>query len=296
MELLGEQLRKAREAKNLSPQEIAIAIKINIKFIEAIENDQYDALPLPPVYIKGFIRSYCRQVGLDEKELLKLYKDVPTVTKKAEELYIKEELRRPADRKKVLILLLLITGLLGGLLYLFLVSCPFMVKPIAENQTLKKSKIAFPTPKVTAPPKESVLTEKPLPQSGIQELPKEEVPKDNILSEVQVSPALPIPLKMEVEGQLNTWVEVMIDNNPAVEMMLYQGKVAAWEAKEKIEIKIGNAGGIKINVNDIPLKPFGKIGEVVRLVFQGTIFSLNGGEPQNLETWQEKAETQPTNG
>ncbi|APP02608.1 helix-turn-helix domain-containing protein [Lactobacillus delbrueckii] len=69
---IGEQLRKAREAKGLSISDIEKATKIQSRYLEAIENNDFDKLP-GDFYVRAFIRQYAQIVGLDGKELLRQY-------------------------------------------------------------------------------------------------------------------------------------------------------------------------------------------------------------------------------
>lgn len=69
---IGEQLRKAREAKGLSISDIEKATKIQSRYLEAIENNDFDKLP-GDFYVRAFIRQYAQIVGLDGKELLSQY-------------------------------------------------------------------------------------------------------------------------------------------------------------------------------------------------------------------------------
>lgn len=69
---IGEQLRKAREAKGLSISDIEKATKIQSRYLEAIENNNFDKLP-GDFYVRAFIRQYAQIVGLDGKELLSQY-------------------------------------------------------------------------------------------------------------------------------------------------------------------------------------------------------------------------------
>ncbi|GMB83968.1 transcriptional regulator [Lactobacillus delbrueckii subsp. bulgaricus] len=69
---IGEQLRKAREAKGFSISDIEKATKIQSRYLEAIENNDFDKLP-GDFYVRAFIRQYAQIVGLDGKELLSQY-------------------------------------------------------------------------------------------------------------------------------------------------------------------------------------------------------------------------------
>lgn len=69
MELIAARLKKAREGANFSLQDISDRTKISLRFLAAIENDDFSALP-GRVYIYGFTRAFARAVGLDEESLV----------------------------------------------------------------------------------------------------------------------------------------------------------------------------------------------------------------------------------
>lgn len=71
-ESLGEKLRNAREARGISIREIADQTRISARYLEAIEENNYKPLP-GGVFNKGFIKSYAKYVGVDEKEALEDY-------------------------------------------------------------------------------------------------------------------------------------------------------------------------------------------------------------------------------
>ena len=68
MELIGARLNQARLMANLALQDIADRTKISLRFLSAIENDDFSALP-GRVYIVGFTKAFARAVGLDEESL-----------------------------------------------------------------------------------------------------------------------------------------------------------------------------------------------------------------------------------
>ena len=74
MELIGARLNQARLTANLALHEIADRTKISLRFLAAIENDDFSALP-GRVYIYGFTRAFARAVGLDEESLLSALKE-----------------------------------------------------------------------------------------------------------------------------------------------------------------------------------------------------------------------------
>src|SRR4028119_2393630 len=65
---IGQRLRVAREAKNLSLAEVASKTRIPIRHLQHIEDGEWDALPAP-TYSVGFARSYANAVGLNGNEI-----------------------------------------------------------------------------------------------------------------------------------------------------------------------------------------------------------------------------------
>ncbi len=72
MDEIGHILREARENKGLTLEEVQAKIRINARFLAALESGQYDALPTP-VHARGFLRNYARFLGLDPQPLLDRY-------------------------------------------------------------------------------------------------------------------------------------------------------------------------------------------------------------------------------
>ena len=69
MELIGARLSQARTIANLALQDVADRTKISLRFLAAIENDDFSALP-GRVYVFGFTRAFARAVGIDEESLV----------------------------------------------------------------------------------------------------------------------------------------------------------------------------------------------------------------------------------
>jgi cytoskeletal protein RodZ len=73
LDRFAEQLRKARLKKGASLQQIAAKSRIDIKFLEAIDNGNFGFLP--ELYVKAFIKQYAKAIDLDEQETIKKYED-----------------------------------------------------------------------------------------------------------------------------------------------------------------------------------------------------------------------------
>jgi cytoskeletal protein RodZ len=69
---IGEQLRLAREELGLPLREISDQTRITVRYLEAIESNDYGRLP-GGVFNRSFIKAYARCVGYDEKEAIEGY-------------------------------------------------------------------------------------------------------------------------------------------------------------------------------------------------------------------------------
>jgi cytoskeletal protein RodZ len=72
MESLGSYLRYERELRQISLEEIAQTTRIPLRMLQHIEDDHLDELP-GEVFVRGFLKSYARSVGLDVDEVLARY-------------------------------------------------------------------------------------------------------------------------------------------------------------------------------------------------------------------------------
>lgn len=87
---IGEKLRSAREANHLSLVELQEKTKIQLRYLEAIENDQFKSLP-GEYNTKLFLRSYARCVGIDPDEIIREYNGEPI--REYQDAYEKQETR-----------------------------------------------------------------------------------------------------------------------------------------------------------------------------------------------------------
>lgn len=87
---LGEKIRKLRNDKRISLNEVSRVTRIQIGYLESLENGEYDKLPAD-VYVKGFLRSYAEFLGVDDQVFIKLYE---------KERGIKRNLKKSKDPEK----------------------------------------------------------------------------------------------------------------------------------------------------------------------------------------------------
>ena len=72
METVGQYLRRHREAHQMSIEEVSRTTRVPTSSIERIETDRFDELP-GEVFVKGFLTSYARCVGIAPEDVLARY-------------------------------------------------------------------------------------------------------------------------------------------------------------------------------------------------------------------------------
>lgn len=74
METLGQYLKREREFRKITIDEVSKATRVKASFLEALEGDRFAELP-GPIFVKGFLRSYTLFIGLHVDEVLLRYQD-----------------------------------------------------------------------------------------------------------------------------------------------------------------------------------------------------------------------------
>lgn len=162
---LGEKLKQAREAKGLQLRDVADQTRITVNYLEAIEADYYKPLP-GGIFNKGFIRSFAKAVGVDEKEALADYsnlmmeqgetaeEETPLNQKRME--YVSNE-REPSPLPRILIALVVLglvaVGVYYGIQYgqSYIASLPAAATPTPSPQNAaNKAAETIPTPPVVS--------------------------------------------------------------------------------------------------------------------------------------------------
>ena len=69
---IGQQLRLAREERGVALREISDQTRISMRYLEAIETDDYKRLP-GGIFNRSFVKAYARCVGFDEREAVEAY-------------------------------------------------------------------------------------------------------------------------------------------------------------------------------------------------------------------------------
>lgn len=298
MESIAEALKKARKGKGLSLEEIAKETNINKKYLKALEEGNYDLFP-GEAYVKGFLRNYASFLGLAAEELVKGYS-----LKKSSPVTPPAPSRKRSKKKDRRVLYYL---LLCAMVVLLIFLIWRVIRPnLRQYLSLQEPERAAPAG-LSRPPEAEIEASRERKEEG-EEKPEgepeeeeelieeeedaeeddEEDKKEEQLEEEtlgperkEIFPFSRFPLgerKLILRGAVaeETWVEVGIDGVDFEKGILEKGEERVWRAREEIKIKIGNAGGIELFLNERTVGELGKRGEVVTKNF--TLEDLPGEE------------------
>lgn len=287
---LGSFLRHERERMNLSQEEVAQKIRLRRFIVEALENDAWERLP-PPVFVKGFVRSYARTLELDEKQVLDLYhRSAPPEPETLKPVAVP----RTSHRVGILLLLLVLAAA-GCMVYFWYVKAstrdrdnPPMAQRAAPVQA-ETSPADQPKPGMSPPPatvpdiagpvpvqREMSLPERPAkpvrsaPPAAAPDIARPAPPaREQVPAEADESASAPekelpsMTLKASVKER--TWVSIRVDDNQAREFIFQPGANPQWKGTKGFEIVVGNAAGVDFELDGKRIENLGQPGQVVRL-------------------------------
>src|ERR1700761_2917534 len=90
----GDRLRREREMRGITLDEITESTKIARRHLEALEKEQFDQLP-GGVFNKGFVKAYARFLGLDEDQAVADYSAVANEQPEPEDKFPLEVHEKP---------------------------------------------------------------------------------------------------------------------------------------------------------------------------------------------------------
>lgn len=241
MSNLGQILRSKREERGITIKDVEKVLSIRAKYLEALEAGDYEVIP-GEVYVKGFLRNYANYLGLNVEEIVQLYKGEKQSEANTETNMMEERSRVSKAKSAKGPGLALSIGLA---VLLFIAGISYFLYP----QLIQKKN----PDTVQVPP----INTAPAPQAPSVQT----VPPSNITNQT------PQNVKLSVKATADCWMRVLADGTETFEGILKNGDIKTWQAKNKIEIILGNAGGAEITYNDQPQAILGGSGEVVRKVY-----------------------------
>lgn len=72
MSTFGEELKRERELREITLREISEATKINLRYLEAMESNEFGSLP-GGLFNRGFVRAYAQFIGVDPEAMVTAY-------------------------------------------------------------------------------------------------------------------------------------------------------------------------------------------------------------------------------
>jgi transcriptional regulator with XRE-family HTH domain len=290
---IGSILREKREERKLSVADVFAETKINKKYIQALEDDNFLLIP-SQVYAKGFLKAYSIFLGLDSKslvgELMNYYKNregdrkaassakklpkmitlpgVPQLPKiigvpKLPKLPNVKGIPRPNFKIRVNMKIVYISGLIV-LILLFL--CVLMYGYILFHKKAAVSIMANPpaTVETKAPAKKATKPKAPAAKAPAAKSPAAKAPAKKaaavIEKKVMTDNSIPegkIELKIDTIGR--SWIYVISGTKVLYDETLNPGAKLRFVGRE-ITVKTGNGGGVKVYVNGISKGLMGKEG------------------------------------
>lgn len=245
---LGDLLRNAREKKSLSLERVEADTRIRYKFLLALENEDYGALPAP-AYVRGFLKTYAAYLGLDPQQVLALY-DVAGGASGNAQLPSVPLVEVPMEGRRSLWPVILGLAILAAVLLL----------AVAWVRTPWRSWLGLipATPTATATPTPTATpTALPQPTPTPTPTPSPTAPSQPTAT---VAPAAGVRVQFVVTGR--SWVQIVADE-AVVYAGLLEDETREWEAAQKIVARIGNAGAVDVTVNGQHLGFLGGANQVI---------------------------------
>jgi cytoskeleton protein RodZ len=308
----GEKLRKEREQRKITLDDISSSTKISTRMLRALEDEHFDQLP-GGVFNKGFIRAYARHIGLDEEQAITDYLDAtnqnPSGATRASvpEISVVAAQAAQIDRLRALnrngaarvpwevlaALLLLVAVVLVFWSYRKRGASVARSEPTSQKESVSRTSSVTAVP---TPASGSSATPAPASASSASRLSSGTSP-EAIASPAPVGDAAetsPLPASAPPPASLaagshaftlviraaeDSWLSIATDARSPAEETLIAGQQQSIPADHQIVVKAGNVGGLVFALNGKQLPSQGDYGEVKTLLFDSQGVHLSAHAP-----------------
>jgi cytoskeleton protein RodZ len=234
----GERLKRERELREVTLAEITAATRIGPRFLEALENEDWNKLP-GGVFNRGFVRSIARYLGLDEEGLLGDY-DLAYAAHLTPTLEKPENRIPPPPRwlpfAAVLGFLAVLAGLIFGGIYGWKKYKEYRARKTGAPSALLAHSGALPAPTVLA--------------SSVPATPAQSTPDVPTLE----------PLQLLVSTGSPTRVRIIADGKLMLDAELASGENRHFTASDRFEVFAGNSSAVLLELNGRAMPPLGAPG------------------------------------
>ncbi|MFP3717572.1 helix-turn-helix domain-containing protein [Bacillus safensis] len=272
---LGKRLVEAREEKGMSLEDLQTVTKIQKRYLLAIEQGNYDIIP-GKFYVRAFIKQYAEAVGLNPEQLFEEFrKDVPStyndeVSDKLSNIKPQRELPKPASKVLELLPTILI---IGGIIVV--IAIIYVIVQAVNHDSGQKNNQAAPqqseskyeVSEDSSLAKDQKKKEKASSDDKEKSSKKDDSSKDDetvslkatntegSTTTYEVSGADEMELK--ISASQASWLRVRDESGKVLKMgELKNGESFKTDLSDlsQVDIRLGNASGIDIKVNDETLK------------------------------------------
>jgi len=234
----GRYLKNIRLEKGIHLATVSKETRIGLLNLALIENEDHENMPAE-VFVKGFLRAYAKAIGADSDRTLELY--LASLRSYKESARFEAELIKSGTKFWPRILLSL--GALMCLMTLSVLGVSFFMTPSHVTDSI--------APKTAA--------EKSIHEVSKTVVEPEPKPVENTLANTSEK------FILDVVADEKTWMKVIIDDRAPKEYSLKPGERLELEASSGFNLLIGNAGGVHLKLNGVPVEVAGIIGQVVNL-------------------------------
>jgi cytoskeleton protein RodZ len=294
MGAFGDRLRREREMRGITLDEIGESTKISRRHLEALEGEHFDQLP-GGVFNKGFVRAYARFLGIDEDQAVADYSAASNEQPEPEDkfpLEIHEEPDRDLNpRRSNLPLVFAVAALIGVLVgYGFWVKSRTHNSEGAERVRQSGPGSAVNGPQANAPTSQSIAPSRsdtakaPAQPAASTPVTKPTAPESAAVSQTTeprraaaaaVSDDPPPPMRekaffVQVKAKEDSWVSIVADGKSVMQRVLPADKHKKIKAGKSLILRTGNAGGIEVSFNGRSLGSLGNENEPRTLTFNAS--------------------------
>jgi cytoskeleton protein RodZ len=227
---LGEEFRAAREARHLSLSDVSEQIHIRTIYLQSLEDEDWTAIAAP-VYVRGFIRTYARFLGLPSEQAVAFFNDsVGTAATKNEHVVATQPRRRLS-------------------VWLWLAAAAAVALVAFVGYQYYEFQQGQPTDQAATHAKAPVAGSAAAPDAS-----------DTALPAAAKHPK--VASTLEVRITQSSWLLVKIDGKQQLEGILPAGTTKKFHGSTAT-VRAGNAGGVHLEVNGKALGSMGPSGAVV---------------------------------